>query len=204
MPRVQQVWQSIPQQLARENRKFVYGAVRSGARAKDFELAIQWLVDAGVAHKVNRVRKAVPPLKFYEDFGAFKLYALDCGLLAAMSEASPEEMLVGDSVFEEFKGAFTEQFVLQQLLPGLKSSPFYFSADDSKQELDFLLWKDGRMVPVEVKAEENLRAKSLRQFVSEHPGTRGVRLSMSPYREQDWLVNVPLYATERLVLDRIP
>ena len=204
VPRVQQVWQSIPQQLARENRKFVYGAVRSGARAKDFELAIQWLVDAGIALKVNRVRKAVPPLKFYEDFGAFKLYALDCGLLAAMSEASPEEMLVGDSVFEEFKGAFTEQFVLQQLLPGLKSSPFYFNADDSKQELDFLLWKDGRMVPVEVKAEENLRAKSLRQFVSEHPGTRGVRLSMSPYREQDWLVNVPLYATERLVLDRIP
>ena len=203
IPRIHQVWESIPQQLAKENKKFIYGAIRSGARAKEFETAIQWLADAGIVHKVSRIRKAALPLKFYEDFEAFKLFVVDCGLLGAMTSTPPEEILVGENIFEEYKGAFTEQFVLQQMLPATQIKPFYFSADDSKQELDFLLQSDNRMIPVEVKAEENLRAKSLRQFVLNQPGTHGVRLSMSPYREQDWMTNYPLYAAERVVIGNV-
>ena len=129
----------------------------------------------------------------------FKLFVVDCGLLGAMTSTPPEGILVGENIFEEYKGAFTEQFVLQQMLSTAKTKPFYFSADDSRQELNFLLQCDNRMIPVEVKAEENLRAKSLRQFVLDHEGTHGVRLSMSPYREQDWMTNYPLYAAERIV-----
>ncbi|MBR2091994.1 MAG: ATP-binding protein [Fibrobacter sp.] len=198
IPRIHQVWESIPQQLAKENKKFVYGAIRSGARAKEFETAIQWLADAGTIHKVSRIRKATLPLKFYEDLEAFKLFVVDCGLLGAMTSTPPEGILVGENIFEEYKGAFTEQFVLQQMLPTAKTKPFYFSAEDSRQELDFLLQSDNRMIPIEVKAEENLRAKSLRQFVLDHEGTHGIRLSMSPYREQDWMTNYPLYAAERV------
>jgi predicted AAA+ superfamily ATPase len=200
LTRIHQVWGSVPQQLAKENKKFIYGAIRSGARAKEFETAIQWLVDAGLVHKINRVRKAELPLKFYEDFDAFKLFLLDCGLLGAMTDTPAEKILVGENVFEEYKGAFTEQYVLQQLLSTLDSNPFYYSAEDSKQELDFLLQKGEQIIPIEVKAEENLRAKSLRQFVFDHEGTHGIRLSMSPYREQDWMTNIPLYLAERVAL----
>lgn len=199
IPKIHMVWDSIPQQLAKENKKFIYGAIRTGARAKEFENAIQWLSDAGLVYKVNRVRKAEIPLKFYEDFEAFKLFTLDCGLLGAMTSTPAEQILVGENIFEEYKGAFTEQFVLQQILPTLESKPFYYSADDSKQELDFLLQNGKSMIPVEVKAEENLRAKSLRQFVKEHEGIHGIRISMSPYREQDWLTNYPLYLAERFL-----
>ena len=197
--RIHQVWNSIPQQLAKENKKFVYGAIKTGGRAKEFENAIQWLLDAGIAYKVNRVRKAGIPLKFYEDLEGFKLYFLDCGLMGAFAETPIEDILIGSKIFEEYKGAFTELFVLQQLKPLLKTTPFYFSADDSKQELDFLLQAENSLVPIEVKAEENLRAKSLRQFVSEHEGTKGVRISMSRYREQDWLINYPLYMVHRIL-----
>ena len=199
LPRIHQVWNSVPQQLSKENKRFVYGAVRSGSRARDFEKAIQWLIDAGLVHKINRVRKAELPLKFYEDFEAFKLFLLDCGLLGAMTDTPAEKILVGDNVFEEYKGAFTEQYVLQQFLPACKSDIYYYSAEDSKQELDFLLQNKEQIVPVEVKAEENLRAKSLRQFVLDHAGTHGLRLSMSPYREQDWMTNIPLYLAERIL-----
>ena len=198
LTRIHQVWSSVPQQLAKENKKFIYGAIRSGARAKEFETAIQWLIDAGLVHKVNRVRKAEFPLKFYEDFDAFKLFLLDCGLLGAMTDTPAEKILVGENIFEEYKGAFTEQYVLQQLLTTLESKPFYYSAEDSKQELDFLLQKSEQIIPIEVKAEENLRAKSLRQFVLSHDGTHGIRLSMSPYRKQDWMTNIPLYLAERV------
>lgn len=198
LPRIHQVWDSVPQQLVKENKKFIYGAIRSGARAKEFETAIQWLVDAGLVHKVNRVRKAELPLKFYEDFDAFKLFLLDCGLLGAMTDTPAEKILVGENIFEEYKGAFTEQYVLQQLLTTLEGKPFYYSAEDSKQELDLLLQKSERIIPIEVKAEENLRAKSLRQFVLDHEGTHGLRLSMSPYRKQDWMDNIPLYLAERV------
>lgn len=201
--KIHQVWESIPMQLAKENRRFIYGAIKSGARAKEFENAIQWLLDAGLVFKVSRIKKAVIPLKFYEEFESFKLFMVDCGLMGAMSETPMAEILIGNSIFEEYKGAFTEQYVFQQLkaLQNLKEADlciYYFSADDSKQELDFLLQRESKIIPVEVKAEENLRAKSLRQFVIDNPKTHGIRLSMSSYREQDWMANVPLYAAERI------
>lgn len=196
--RIHQVWQSIPQQLAKENKKFIYGAIRHGARAKDFEVAIQWLLDAGLIVRVNRIKKATIPLKFYEDTEAFKLFLLDCGLLGALSEAPASEILGKSKTFEEYKGSFTEQYVLGELSKLGYGSIYYYHADDSKQELDFLVQDGKRIIPIEVKAEENLRAKSLRFFCHDHTETKGIRISLSQYREQEWLVNLPLYAVNRI------
>lgn len=194
--RINMVWNSIPSQLARDNKKFIYGALRKGARANDFEIAIQWLVDSGLVHKVHRISKPVVPLKFYEDMSSFKLFLLDCGLLGALSETPPEQILIGDNVFEEYKGAFTENYVLQQLKSLPRTFVYYYSNDNSTLEIDFVVQHDTHIIPIEVKAEENLRAKSLRQFVTDNPGLHGVRFSMSDYREQDWLTNVPLWAVK--------
>ena len=196
--RIHQVWNSIPQQLAKSNRKFVYGDIQKGARAKDFELAIEWLQDAGIIYKISRVRKAGIPLKFYEDFSGFKLFLLDHGLMGAMSDAPISEILLSKNVFEEYKGTFTEQYVMEQLLYSVGSNVFYYDSDTSKLELDFLIQKEGRLIPIEVKAEENLRSKSLSQFYADHPDSCPVRISMSPFRRQDWLTNIPLYAACRL------
>lgn len=192
--RINMVWNSIPSQLARDNKKFIYGALRKGARANDFEIAIQWLVDSGLVHKVHRISKPVVPLKFYEDMVSFKLFLLDCGLLGALSETPPEQILIGDNVFEEYKGAFTENYVLQQLKSLPRTFVYYYSNDNSTLEIDFVVQHEAHVIPIEVKAEENLRAKSLRQFVTDNAGLHGVRFSMSDYREQDWLTNVPLWA----------
>lgn len=192
--RINMVWNSIPSQLARDNKKFIYGALRKGARANDFEIAIQWLVDSGLVHKVHRISKPVVPLKFYEDMASFKLFLLDCGLLGALSETPPEQILIGDNVFEEYKGAFTENYVLQQLKSLPRTFVYYYSNDNSTLEIDFVVQHEAHVIPIEVKAEENLRAKSLRQFVTDNAGLYGVRFSMSDYREQDWLTNVPLWA----------
>ena len=194
--RINMVWNSIPSQLARDNKKFIYGALRKGARANDFEIAIQWLVDSGLVHKVHRISKPVVPLKFYEDMSSFKLFLLDCGLLGALSETPPEQILIGDNVFEEYKGAFTENYVLQQLKSLPRTFVYYYSNDNSTLEIDFVVQHDAHVIPIEVKAAENLRAKSLRQFVTDNPGLHGVRFSMSDYREQDWLTNVPLWAVK--------
>ena len=194
--RINMVWNSIPSQLARDNKKFIYGALRKGARANDFEIAIQWLVDSGLVHKVHRISKPVVPLKFYEDMSSFKLFLLDCGLLGALSETPPEQILIGDNVFEEYKGAFTENYVLQQLKSLPRTFVYYYSNDNSTLEIDFVVQHDTHIIPIEVKAEENLRSKSLRQFVIDNPGLHGVRFSMSDYREQDWLTNVPLWAVK--------
>lgn len=194
--RINMVWNSIPSQLARDNKKFIYGALRKGARANEFEIAIQWLVDSGLVHKVHRITKPVVPLKFYEDMSSFKLFLLDCGLLGALSETPPEQILIGDNVFEEYKGAFTENYVLQQLKSLPRTFVYYYSNDNSTLEIDFVVQHDTHIIPIEVKAEENLRAKSLRQFVIDNPGLHGVRFSMSDYREQDWLTNVPLWAVK--------
>lgn len=194
--RINMVWNSIPSQLARDNKKFIYGALRKGARANDFEIAIQWLVDSGLVHKVHRISKPVVPLKFYEDMASFKLFLLDCGLLGALSETPPEQILIGDNVFEEYKGAFTENYVLQQLKSLPRTFVYYYSNDNSTLEIDFVVQHEAHVIPIEVKAEENLRAKSLRQFVTDNPGLHGVRFSMSDYREQDWLTNVPLWAVK--------
>lgn len=192
--RINMVWNSILSQLARDNKKFIYGALRKGARANDFEIAIQWLVDSGLVHKVHRISKPVVPLKFYEDMASFKLFLLDCGLLGALSETPPEQILIGDNVFEEYKGAFTENYVLQQLKSLPRTFVYYYSNDNSTLEIDFVVQHEAHVIPIEVKAEENLRAKSLRQFVTDNAGLHGVRFSMSDYREQDWLTNVPLWA----------
>lgn len=194
VPRIRMVWRSIPAQLAKENRKFIYGAVKEGARAKDFELAIEWLQDAGLIYKVNRCKKAQLPLAAYEDFSAFKIFMSDIGLMCAMSNVPVQSLLSGNVLFSDFKGALTEQYVLQQLKVHSSLSIYYWSAENSRGEIDFLLQRDEQIIPIEVKAEENLQAKSLRVFVERNPNLRGVRLSMSPYREQDWLVNYPLYS----------
>ena len=192
--RINMVWNSIPSQLARDNKKFIYGALKKGARANDFEIAIQWLIDAGLVYKVHRVNKAALPLKFYEDMSAFKLFLLDSGLLGALSETPPQQMLIGNNVFEEYKGAFTENYVLQQLKSLPHTFIYYYSNDNSTLEIDFVVQHNTSIIPVEVKAEENLRAKSLRQFTTDNPTLHGLRFSMSGYREQDWMTNVPLWA----------
>lgn len=195
--RIRLVWGSIPGQLARENRKFVYSAVKPSGRARDFEMAIQWLVDAGLALRVSRVTKPGIPLEAYEDFGAFKLFMLDTGLLGARSSLNPKTLLEGNRLFEEFKGALTEQYVCQTMVAcGMR--PWYWSASNSSGEIDFLFERDGVPVPVEVKAEENLRAKSLRAFCGKYSIPRAIRTSMAPYRQEEWLTNLPLYAAELL------
>ena len=201
VPRIRMVWNSIPSQLAKENKKFIYGTVKEGARAKDFELAIEWLKDAGLVHKVNRCKKALLPLKAYEDFSAFKMFLSDIGLMGAMSNVPAQSIMDGNALFSDFKGALTEQYVLQQLITDSSLSIYYWSADNSRGEIDFLLQDKEKIIPVEVKAEENLQAKSLKAFVERNPGLKGVRLSMSPYRKQDWLTNYPLYSVEAVLND---
>lgn len=194
VPRIRMLWNSIPAQLARDNRKFIYGAVRERARAKDFELAIQWLLDCGLIHKVQRVTKPGIPLMAYVDNSAFKLYLLDLGLLGAMSNLDLRSLLEGNRVFEEFKGALTEQYVCQQLTASGTIIPFYWTAERAIAEVDFVFQLGQDVIPLEVKAEENLKSKSLRQYVEKYKPNRALRLSMSDYREQDWLINLPLYA----------
>lgn len=191
--RISMVWQSIPSQLARENKKFVYGAVKAGARAKDFEMAIQWLVDAGLVYRVSRVRDVGMPLKFYEDFNAFKLYLLDVGLLGALSEIEPAQMLLSNDSLTECKGALSENYVLCQMKCIDELYTYYYSREDSKLEVDFVVQHNGKVTPIEVKAEENLRSKSLKTFMSSHTDLMAIRFSMSKYKEQEWLKNVPLY-----------
>lgn len=193
VPRINLVWDSIPAQLAKENKKYVYGAVKKSARAADFELAIQWLIDAGLVYKVQRVNAPRLPFKFYEDHNAFKLFMLDVGLMGAMAEASAESILVGDNIFSEYKGAFTELYVFTQLTSqGI--SLYYHSVDNSTIEIDFLTAYKDHVVPIEVKAEVNVKSKSLRTFITRNPGLKGLRFSMLPYEQQDWMTNIPLYA----------
>lgn len=202
--RIRMVWNSIPVQLAKENKKFAYKDVKKGGRAAEFEKAIQWLVDAGLVYRVTRVAKPEEPLKFYAEDSFFKIYMLDHGLLACMSGARSCEMLLGMEVFSEFKGAFTENFVLSQiksleLHDEMDKNIFYYSKDNSSMEVDFVVQARDRVVPTEVKAEENVRAKSLRTFITEDFSDlklKGLRTSIKPYIDQEWMENIPLYATE--------
>jgi uncharacterized protein len=198
VPRIRLLWHSMPAQLARENRKFLFGLVREGARARDFELALQWLLDAGLLHQVFRAAKPALPLKAYRDLKAFKLYMMDVGLLGALSDLDPVTLLQGSRIFQEFKGALTEQYVLQQFLAGDVSEPCYWSAAKGTAEVDFLFQQGGDVYPVEVKAAENLRAKSLRSFSQQFSPRKAVRVSMSDYRDEGWLVNLPLYAVSQI------
>jgi predicted AAA+ superfamily ATPase len=191
--RIELVINNIPSQLSKENKKFIFGALKPGGRAREFEVAIRWLQDCGIVHKVCRVNKPEMPLSFYEDTNAFKLYFCDCGLLGALMKTPVSQIIADDSIFAEYKGAFTENFVLQQLKANSDLDIYYYSNEKSTLEIDFLLQQDGKIIPVEVKAEENLKSKSLKSFVAKHPGTHGIRFSMSGYMEHDWLTNVPLY-----------
>lgn len=193
VPRLNLVWNSIPMQLAKENKKYIYGQVREGARAKDFELAIQWLMDCGLIHKVQRIKKPDLPLKAYVDLDAFKIYLLDIGLLIAMVDLDARVIIDGNRIFTEFKGALTEQYVLQQLIADLGVEAYYYSTEKSSGEIDFLLQGRSSILPLEVKAEENLRAKSLKAFCEKYHPAYAVRTSMSDYREQEWMTNIPLY-----------
>ena len=198
--RLNQVWDSVPGQLARENKKFIFGQIRQGARAKDFELAVQWLEDCGLIHKVHRVSKPGLPLNAYAQLSAFKIYMNDVGLLAAKSELPLQAIVDENQLFTEFKGALTEQYVLQQLVSETDMTPYYYSAENSRGEVDFLLQSDRGIVPVEVKAEENLRAKSLRAFREKYNPEVSLRISMSDYRREEWMVNLPLYCVNESFL----
>ncbi|HBX45521.1 ATP-binding protein [Limibacterium fermenti] len=198
VPRIRMVWNSVPAQLSKENRKFIYGLIKQGARAKEFELALAWLTDCGLIHKINRISKPALPLKAYEDMGAFKLYLLDIGLLGAMANLDVKTLLDGNLIFSEFKGALTEQYVLQQLVTDAEISIFYWSSEKSNGEIDLLIQYKNEIVPIEVKAAENLQAKSLRAFAEKNKSKMAIRTSMSDFREETWLTNLPLYVINEL------
>lgn len=196
VPRIRMLWDSIPSQLSKENRKFIYGLVKQGARAREYEIALQWLIDGGLIYKVSNVTAPRIPLKSNEDKSAFKLFVVDVGLLGAMSGLDSETIINGNQIFTEFKGALTEQYVLQQLI--LKHTPYYYSKANSQLEIDFLIEASRAVIPIEVKAEENLKAKSLRQFVADNDSKTAYRVSMSPFRKEDWLTNIPLYCAQTI------
>ena len=198
VPRLNLVWNSIPMQLAKENKKFFFGQIKAGARMKDFEIAIEWLLDCGLITKVNRVSKPAMPLKAYIDMAAFKLFLLDVGLLGAMSELDAQSILEGSDIFVEFKGALTEQFVLQELRAETEYTPYYYATDTATFEMDFMIQKGKNVVPVEVKAEVNQRAKSLKAYCQKYAPAYAVRISMKDYREEEWMTNLPLYAVSNI------
>ena len=198
VPRIRMLWNSIPAQLAKENKKFIYGLIREGARARDYELALLWLSDCGLIHKLSRISKPYMPLKAYEDMKAFKLFMLDVGLLSALTGLDITTLLKGNDVFTEFKGALTEQFVIQQLKP-LKNLPLYYWTNDrGNAEIDFVAQSGAKIIPIEAKASINLRAKSLKVYRENFKPEIAVRVSMADYKEQEGLIDLPLYAIEEI------
>lgn len=191
--RIHLVLRSLPAQLAKENKKFIFSTVRKGARASEFELAIQWLVDAGLVNKVSRINKASLPLPFYEDYNSFKLFFLDCGLYGAMSQTAPAAILLGGNIFTEYNGAFTELYICQQLA-AQNEKLYYFSADNSRVEIDFIIDLNGLLLPIEVKAGGNVKGKSIRIFCSDNNLHTAVRFSLLPCKRQENLTNIPLYS----------
>ena len=198
VPKLRMLWNSIPSQLSKENKKFLYGLVREGARAKDYEIAIMWLADCGLIHKVCRVNAPGIPLKAYEDLKAFKLFLLDVGLLGCMAGLRQHTLLDGNDLFTEFKGALTEQYVCQQLKTVEDLGLCYYTNDRGSCEVDFVVDTGERVVPLEVKAEVNLKAKSLKTYREKFRPELSVRSSMADYKKEEWLVNLPLYAIEEI------
>ena len=194
VPRIRMLWNSISSQLTKENKKFIYGLIKEGARAKEYELALLWLTDCGLVHRVNRVTAPSLPLKAYEDFKAFKLFLLDVGLLSCMVRLRQDVLLDGNDLFKEFKGALTEQYVLQQLKTLKNINTFYWTNDRNSAEIDFLIDNGEDVIPLEVKAEVNLQAKSLKTFREKFNPKTSIRTSMAVYKKEDWLINLPLYA----------
>ncbi|MBM3701040.1 MAG: ATP-binding protein [Actinobacteria bacterium] len=198
VPKIRQLWHSISAQLAKENRKFIFGLVKKGSRAKDYEIAMQWLLDAGLIYKVNRVSKPGIPISAYTDASAFKLYMLDVGLLSAISSLDSKTLLEKSRIFEEFKGALTEQYVLQQLISSKMIEPFYWSSEKGSSEVDFIFQIASEVFPLEVKASENLQAKSLKSYYQKYMPKHLLRTSMSDFRKEERLVNLPLYLINML------
>lgn len=198
VPRIRMLWKSIPSQLAKENKKFIYGLVREGARAKDYEIALMWLSDCGLVHKIGRVNKAGIPLRAYEDLKAFKLFIVDVGLLGCMAGLQPSTLLDGNALFVEFKGALAEQYVCQQLKTIENLDVYYYTNDRSSCEIDFIVDTGEQIIPVEVKAEVNLRAKSLKSYHEKFKPEISVRASMADYKEEEWLMNLPLYMIDQI------
>ncbi len=194
LPRIRMVWESIPMQLAKENKKFFFGQIKKGARSGDFEVAIQWLQDCGLIYKVNRVNEPHVPLAAYKNFSAYKLFMLDVGLLGAVSELDAESILDGNDIFVEFKGALTEQYVLQQIVSDTPYTPFYYGTEKATFEQDFIIQKGKMIVPIEVKAEGNLKSQSLKAFCDKYHPDAAVRISAMKYINQGWMENIPLYA----------
>ena len=201
VPKIRMLWNSIPSQLARENKKFIYGLVREGGRAREYETAIMWLSDCGLVHKVSRVNAAGIPLKAYEDLKAFKLFIVDVGLLGCMTGLRQRTLLDGDDLFVEFKGAWTEQYVCQQLKTIEDLGVYYYTNDRGSCEIDFVVDTGEQIVPIEVKAETNLRAKSLKTYRERFEPELSVRTSMADYKKEDWLLNLPLYAIENITAE---
>lgn len=198
LPRIRMVWQSIPIQLAKENKKFFFRQIKKGARSSDFEIAIQWLMDSGLIYKVNRVNEPHMPLKAYINMSAYKLFILDIGLLGALSDLPAKTILEKDEIFVEFKGAFTEQYVLQQLICDTQYTPYYYGTDKSTFEQDFMIQMEDRIVPIEVKAEGNVYSQSLKAYCEKYHPKKAVRFSTLKYVDQGWMVNIPLYAISTL------
>ncbi len=193
LERTRMVWNSVPMQLAKENKKFFFGQIKKGARSAEFEVSIQWLIDCGLVYKVYCVEKPGMPLKAYTDFSSYKLFTLDIGLLGAMTDLDSESLLEGNRIFVEFKGALAEQYVHQQIVSTTKYVPYYYSNQKSRNEIDFLIQKKGNVIPIEVKAEENLKSKSLKAYTDKFNPEYAIRFSMSNYREQEWVINIPLW-----------
>ena len=198
LPRIRMVWASLPIQLAKDNKKFFFGKIKPGARSKDYETAIQWLLDAGLIYKVNRVEKPGMPLKAYQDLNAFKIYLIDVGLLGALSQLDWESIIEGNNAFTEFKGSLTEQYVLQQLIAETSYPVYYFSTEKMTYEVDYLFQKGKDIVPLEVKAEENVKAKSLKAYCEKYQPAIAIRTSMSNMRKENWMINVPLWAVQSI------
>jgi predicted AAA+ superfamily ATPase len=203
VPRIRMIWNAIPAQLAKENKKFIYGLIRKGARAKDFEVALAWLKDCGLIYQIHQVSKPHIPLKAYETFNVFKIYMVDVGLLGAMVNLNQKVVLEKNTIFTEFKGALSEQYVLQQLKTFANLPIYYWSADNARAEVDFTIQVAGEIIPIEVKAEENLQAKSLRVYAEKFNPKTILRVSMANYREEDWMQNIPLYALPFYISDTI-
>ncbi len=191
--RIRMVWQSIVPQLARENKKFIYGAMKQGARAKEFEIALQWLTDTGLIYKCHRISKPAVPLTAYTDFSAFKVYFLDVGLLGAMAGLDVKSLIKGDELFVEFKGALTEQYVFQEIKERNFHFVAYWTNERNTAEVDFIIQKENTVIPIEVKAGENLMAKSFRLFCEKYKPHKAIRTSLSDYRKEEWFENIPLW-----------
>ncbi len=198
VPRIRMLWNSIPAQLTKENKKFIYGLIKEGARAKDYEMAMLWLIDCGLVHKVHRVSTPNLPLKAYEDLKAFKLFLVDVGLLSCMVRLNQSTLLDSNALFKEFKGALTEQYVLQQLKTLHRVDTYYWTNERGSAEIDFLVDTGERIVPIEVKAETNLKAKSLKTYHEKFSPVISIRSAMTDYKHEDWLINLPLWAIEVL------